>query len=132
MPDRLPQPPWQRSSPSPERPTPTGYKLRRGAKTTDYIYKSGDVFAIEASCSWRKDAADGAASGVAVDKQKIVKGFGNTVVVTKFPMVNLMVDFADGSHATGDDGKAGEKSHGWDVCVTRTTTKLCHTTGDGS
>ncbi|MEW2131429.1 hypothetical protein [Streptomyces sp. NPDC005435] len=146
-------------------PTPTGYKLRRGAKTTDYICRSSDVFAIEASCgpsecrpvqqvklgikeyvrgrtskkweitfraspwsgsshfamdyryqcgvnikgardetcvSRRKDAADGAASGVAVDKQKIVKAFGNTAVVTKFPMVNLLVDFADGSHATGD------------------------------
>ncbi|MGW0832735.1 hypothetical protein [Streptomyces prunicolor] len=32
----------------------------------------------------------------------------------------------------GKSGKSGEKFRGWDVCVTNTTTKLCHSTGDGS
>ncbi|MDT0476642.1 hypothetical protein RM863_31400 [Streptomyces sp. DSM 41014] len=175
--------------------TPGGYKLRRGNRSTDYVYKSADVYAIEANCgpggcrpvqqvrvaikeyvrgrtsknweitfygsrwsgpsrfhldytydcgvninrapdktcsTWRRDGAQGHGSGVAVDKQKIVKNFGRTAVVTKFPMVKLLVTFADGSGAIGDDGTAGEKFRGWDVCVTNTTTKLCHGTGDGS
>ncbi|MCX5234873.1 hypothetical protein [Streptomyces prunicolor] len=175
--------------------TPDGYKLRRGTASTDYVYKSADVYAIEASCdpstchpvqqvklaikeyvrgrtsknweitfygsretgsshfnmdytyecgvnlshapdetcsTWKHDGAQGHGSGVAVNKQKIVKNFGRTPVVTKFPMTNLLVTFADGSEAKGDDGKPGEKFRGWDVCVTNTTTKLCHSTGDGS
>ncbi|WP_338686538.1 hypothetical protein QD712_37610 [Streptomyces acidiscabies] len=180
---------------APQTDTPDGYRLRKGTPSTDYVYKSADVYAIEAKCSpttcrtvqqirvaikeyvrgrtskyweitfygsrwsgpaqfhmdytyecgvnvpdgpdvtcstWRRDGAHGPGSGVAVDKQKIVKNFGSTAVVTKFPMVNLLVTFADGSHAVGDDGKKGEKFRGWDVCVTNTTTKLCHSTGDGS
>ncbi|WP_405931084.1 hypothetical protein [Streptomyces sp. NBC_00827] len=179
----------------PQADTPNGYKLRKGTRSTDYVYKSADVYAIEANCNssgcrpvqqvklaikeyvrgrtskyweitfygsrwsgssqfhmdynyecgvnipnasdetcstWRRDGAQGHGSGVAVNKQKIVKKFGSTAVVTKFPMVNLLVTFADGSKAIGDDGKPGEKFRGWDVCVTNTTTKLCHSTGDGS
>ncbi|MER6128270.1 hypothetical protein ABT173_38010 [Streptomyces sp. NPDC001795] len=183
-----------RGGASPQTDTPRGYKLRKGRLVTDYIYKSADVWAIEARCdsdgchpvqqiklalkeyargrtsrkweltfygshwsgpshfsmeyyyqcgvnisgatdktcsSWRRDGAQGSSSGVAVNEQQIVRDFGNTNVVTKFPMINLMVEFNDGSWAIGDDGKRGEKFRGWDVCVTRTTTKMCHSTGDG-
>ncbi|MGW2488625.1 hypothetical protein ACWCV9_15635 [Streptomyces sp. NPDC001606] len=181
---------------SPDTDTPRGYKLRKGNTPTPYIYKSGDVYAIEAHCdahechaiqqvelaikeyvrgrtsknweitfygrrytgsadfhmeytyecgvniphakdktcsTWRHDGAQGPAGpAVAVNKQYIVKNFGKTPVVTKFPMVKMLVEFHDGSEAIGDDGKPGEKFRGWDVCVTKTTTKLCHSTGDGS
>ncbi|MDT0436556.1 MULTISPECIES: hypothetical protein [unclassified Streptomyces] len=184
-----------RSAATPRTGTPHGYKLRRGNRSTDYVYRSADVYAIEAECgsggcrpvqqvkvaikeyvrgrtskkweitfygsrwsgstrfhldytydcgvniahapdstcsTWRRDGAQGHGSGVAVDGQRIVKNFGSTAVVTRFPMVKLLVTFADGSRAIGDDGAAGEKFRGWDVCATRTTTRLCHRTGDGS
>lgn len=180
---------------APRAGTPDGYKLRKGSRSTDYVYKSADVYAIEANCdsngchpvqqvkvaikeyvrgrtskyweitfygsrwtgpsqfhmdyvyecgvnipnasdetcsTWKSDGAQGHGSGVAVNNQQIVKNFGRTAVVTKFLMINMFVTFADGSHAVGDDGKSGEKFRGWDVCVTNTTTKLCHSTGDGS
>ncbi|WP_405953425.1 hypothetical protein OG588_37575 [Streptomyces prunicolor] len=101
----------------------------------DYLYECGVNIpnASDETCStWKSDGAQGHGSGVAVNKQQIVKNFGRTAVVTKFPMINMFVTFADGSHAVGDDGKSGEKFRGRDVCVTNTTTKLCHSTGDGS
>ncbi|WP_316784205.1 hypothetical protein [Streptomyces sasae] len=185
-----------RSAVTPQTDTPRGYKLRKGNTPTNYIYKSADVYAIEADCdsdgcrpvqqvklaikeyvrgrtsknweitfyasrysgpshfhmeyyyecgvnipnakdktcsTWKRDGAQGhAGPATAVNKQYIVKNFGKTPVVTKFPMINLLVTFNDGSEAIGDDGKPGEKFRGWDVCVTKTTTKLCHSTGDGS
>ncbi|MFG3254916.1 hypothetical protein [Streptomyces sp. NPDC048172] len=177
-----------------KRDTPRGYKLRRGQRTTNFIYNSADVWAIDVSCgwwdcdvtqqvrlqfkenvfgrqskrwllraeakpwsgppefeldysyecgvnlpnqvdetcsTWHNDGADGPDQGASWDGQQLNRGFGRTPGATKFPMLKLDVEFADGSHARGDDGELGEKFRGWDVCVTQRTTKLCPTTGTG-
>lgn len=89
--------------------------------------------AIDQTCStWRDDNADGPESADAYDGYIINKNFGDTSNVTKFPMVNMKVEFADGSVAIGDDGQNGEKFRGWDVCVKARSTKLCPSTGTGA
>lgn len=106
---------------------PSYYVLR-------YYYQCGVNIkgARDKTCStWRHDGADGSSSGGAHNGYKINRTFGSTNNVTKFPMVNLQVTFADGSHAIGDDGHAGEKFRGWDACVKARSTKLCKTTGQG-
>lgn len=178
--------------------TPSGYKLRpiTSSPLTSYIYNSGDVYAIEASCTgstcspvqqvkvsikesvrgttskywdismyhslwsgpsvyvvsynyecgvnianktdqtcstWASDGAAGPQSGSNMINGKMLSlSFGSTSNVTKFPMVKLGVEFADGSYAIGDDGQQGEKFRGWDVCVTASTTKLCSSSGNGN
>ncbi|MCX4749120.1 hypothetical protein OG455_27030 [Kitasatospora sp. NBC_01287] len=87
---------------------------------------------VDKTCAtWKADGADGPTSGTAPNGTEVNHGFGRTTGVVKFPMVNLKVRFADGSTALGDDGNAGEKFRGWDVCVTAADSKLCPTTGKG-
>ncbi|MEV5705409.1 hypothetical protein [Actinoallomurus sp. NPDC052274] len=99
-----------------------------------YYYQCGVNIkgARDKTCStWKHDGADGSSSGGAYNGYKINRTFGSTNNVTKFPMVDFMVTFKDGSHAIGDDGHAGEKFRGWDACVKARSTKLCKTTGNG-
>jgi hypothetical protein len=105
------------------------------AYSLSYYYECGVNIpdAIDQTCStWRDDNADGPDSGPAYDGDTLNYSFGDTNNVTKFPMVNMMVEFADGSVALGDDGEPGEKFRGWDVCVTLSDTKLCSSTGTGN
>jgi hypothetical protein len=101
-----------------------------------YYYECGVNIkgARDETCStWRHDGADGHSGPAdAYNAFKINRSFGSTPNVTKFPMVNFLVTFRDGSHAVGDDGHDGEKFRGWDVCVKKTATKMCKTTGTGA
>jgi len=100
-----------------------------------YYYECGVNIkgARDDTCStWRHDGADGHSGPAdAYNGYKINRSFGSTPNVTKFPMVNFFVTFRDGTHAIGDDGHDGEKFRGWDVCVKKTATKMCKTTGTG-
>jgi hypothetical protein len=104
--------------------------------TLRYYYECGVNIkdARDDTCStWKHDGADGHAGPAdAYNAFKINRSFGSTANVTKFPMVNFFVTFRDGTHAIGDDGHDGEKFRGWDVCVRKTATKLCATTGTGA
>jgi hypothetical protein len=181
--------------------TPRGYKLRKGRRYSDRVYRSAHVYAVEASCTFQGcrpvqqillqlkerpykgrppggnsdfwiltmyarpytgshhfklrytyecgvnirgavdqtcstwvsyDGADGPSGPAnAHNGFEIKRNFGWRPWVTKFPMVNFLVTFNDGSHAIGDDGHDGEKFRGWDVCVEPRSAKLCRRTGTG-
>ncbi|PKV89999.1 hypothetical protein [Streptomyces sp. TLI_146] len=76
----------------------------------------------------RGGGADGAASGPVGDLTSVSFSMG-AFPVTKYPMVRLDVEFADGTRAIGDDGDFGEKFRGWDVCMRQGSPEtLCATT----
>jgi len=109
---------------------PAGYIM-----SYDYECGVNITLAADQTCStWADDGADGPDTDVpSFDGDSVNRDFGFTKSVTKYPMINVHIEFADGSVAVGDDGTDGEKFRGWDVCVDPSgNAKLCPLSDPGS